>query len=587
MKLEDQTISTRGKALFVALTCLLYIVIQSFAINSVSSPADDMQELAFVNGFQTWTQLFGKDVFGLFRPVKNLLFLLLSCFPPNDIAGFRLVCICIGILSYIPVLALCRRVFDGKWTAFSAAAVWLLAPTLVSSVAWLSCVNIQIMAGVAALAICMHDRGQALMASTCLFFACVSYESAVAIGPIIVAYDFFLRPGRLRTLRAWKAYAVYAVVTATYLLLRWGVGSASSVNGSLAGLSRADLIGASAYFTLQHFGIWFWPFGNMAVFGGYTAGQISVVGHIVCWLLVAALAVSAFALRTRAPRVAFGIAMAFLGFLPTSNILGVGNGPYGDYYMDVSSIGLSILLVSVAARLLSVSGRFAKPAGVIGAVVLLVRICAIAESARWAYLWADGERAYKSTIATFPNAYYGYIVYAQMLCDRDDFAGALAHCDEAERLIGADEEQMRHVNIVRAICVMRGEKDAQKALAWLDKCEKGCSRASFVRSCHFYRGCVAEDLLNDLSFAQREYEAALPAKLGGEDIRTADRLARLYAISGKLQAAIELWREALRVSRGDFSVMCNLSIALREIGCKDEAEELRIRAQEDIGVNSR
>ena len=93
--------------------------------------------------------------------------------------------------------------------------------------------------------------------------------------------------------------------------------------------------------------------------------------------------------------------------------------------------------------------------------------------------------------------------------------------------------------------------------------------------------------MNDLFFAQREYEAALPAKLGGEDIRTADRLARLYAISGKLQAAIELWREALRVSRGDFSVMCNLSIALREIGCKDEAEELRIRAQEDIGVNSR
>ena len=577
MNLEDKTMSTQGKALFAALTCLLYVVIQSFAISSVPFPADDMQELAFVNGFQSWTQLFGKDVFGLFRPVKNLLFLLLSCFPPNDISGFRLVCICIGILSYIPVLGLCRRVFDGKWSAFSAAAVWLLAPTIVSSVAWLSCVNIQIMAGIAALALCMHDKGQTLLASTCLFFGCVSYESAVAIGPVIVAYDFFLRPGRLRTLRAWKAYAVYAVVTATYLLLRWGVGSASSVNGSLAGLSRTDLIGASAYFTLQHFGIWLWPFGNMAVFGGYAAGQVPAFGHFLCWLLVVAVAVSAFALRNRAPRVAFGIAMAFLAFLPTSNILGIGNGPYGDYYLDVTSIGLSILLVAVSARLLSVSGRFARIVGAFGAVLLLVRICAIAESARWAYLWADGERAYKSTIATFPKAYYCYIVYAQMLCDRDDFAGALSYCDDAERLIGSDEEKMRHINIVRAICVMRGEKDAQKALALLDKCENGCSRASLVRSCHFYRGCVAEDLMNDVSFAQREYEAAMPAMLGSEDIRTADRLARLYAINGKVPAAIELWRQALRVSPGDYSVTWNLSIALRQTGAIDEANRLQGR----------
>ena len=572
-----QNMNMRKYISSTALIIVAYVTIQSFAINANVFPADDIQELVFVNGMRSWTELFGKDVFGLFRPVKNLLFLILSCFDQNDISIFRLFCICIGILSFFPVLCFCRKVFKDYWFALVAASVWFLAPTLVSSCAWLSCVNIQIMSGIAALAICMHDKNRTVVASACLFLACVSYESAVAIGPIIVAYDFFLRPDRLRTLCAWKAYAVYAVVTATYLLLRWGIGSATSVNGSLVGLSRADLIGASAYFTLQHFGIWFWPFGNMAVFGGYTAGQMSAFGLVLCWLLVAVLAVSAFALRNRAPRVAFGIAMAFLAFLPTSNILGIGNGPYGDYYLDVTSIGLSILLGAVSARLLSVSGRFARIVGAFGAVLVLVRICAIAESARWAYLWADGERAYKSTIATFPKAYYGYIVYAQMLCDRDDFAGALSYCDDAERLIGSDEEKMRHINIVRAICVMRGEKDAQKALALLDKCENGCSRASLVRSCHFYRGCVAEDLMNDVSFAQREYEAAMPAMLGSEDIRTADRLARLYAINGKVPAAIELWRQALRVSPGDYSVTWNLSIALRQTGAIDEANRLQGR----------
>jgi len=271
--------------------------------------------------------------------------------------------------------------------------------------------------------------------------------------------------------------------------------------------------------------------------------------------------------------------MSFLAFLPTSNITGIGNGPYGDYYMDVASIGLSISLVSAASWLMSATGRFAKAAFALGIALLLLRCGAVAESARWAHLWADGERAYKSTVATFPEAYYGYIVYAQTLCDRNDFSGAAACCDAAERLVAADAEKMSSVDLVRAICTMRGEKDADKSLHLLAKCERGNTSPAFVRSCHFYRGCVAEDLMNDLAFAQREYEAAMPAKLGSDDIRAADRLARLYAISGNVSAAIEVWRAALHVSPNDFGMMWNLSIALREIGEIEAADRIRRRAE--------
>ena len=89
--------------------------------------------------------------------------------------------------------------------------------------------------------------------------------------------------------------------------------------------------------------------------------------------------------------------------------------------------------------------------------------------------------------------------------------------------------------------------------------------------------------MGDLALAQREYESAMPAKLGVDGIRTADRLARIYAMNGKVSAAIELWREALRVSPGDFSVMWNLSIALREIGSKEESEGLQMRVQKAMG----
>lgn len=569
----------RNVALYMALIIAAYVVIQSFTINANVFPADDIQELAFVNGMTTWTQLLGKDVFGLFRPIKNVLFGILSLFDSSDVSLFRIICVGIGVISFFPALGFCCKVFENERKAIVCAAVWFLSPTLVSSVAWLSCVNIQIMVALAIYAVSLHDDGHPVGASLCILFACFSYESAVAIGPVIVAFDYFLRAGRFRTVRGWRIYGVYASVTLLYLLLRWFAGSASTVNGSLAGVSRGELIGASAYFTLQHFAIWFWPFGNMAVFGGYSAGHVSLSEHVFCWCGIAALVSSAFILRRRAPRVGFGIAMALLAFLPTSNILGIGNGPYGDYYMGVASIGLSIVLMEIAAWLLSVYGRFSKFFVALGVGVLSIRAYAVVEAGRWAYLWADGERAYKATIATFPRAYYGYIVYAQMLCDRGDFTEALEYCDIAEQLIGMDEEKLRAINIVRAICAIRGEKNAPKALDLLDKCEKGCHQVSIIRSCRFYRGCVAEDLLNDIDLAKREYEAAIPERPGISDIQAMDRLARIYAIGGDVHKAIELWKKALRVNPGNFSVMWNLSIALHEVGDVDEAVHLQKRAK--------
>ena len=89
----------RNVALYMALIIAAYVVIQSFTINANVFPADDIQELAFVNGMTTWTQLLGKDVFGLFRPIKNVLFGILSLFDSSDVSLFRIICVGIGVIS--------------------------------------------------------------------------------------------------------------------------------------------------------------------------------------------------------------------------------------------------------------------------------------------------------------------------------------------------------------------------------------------------------------------------------------------------------------------------------------------------------
>ena len=85
MKWLDDKIDKRSERLFIFLSLAAYVVVQSFAVHAPLFPADDLQELSFVNGMSSWTELLGRDFFGLFRPVKNVIFHVLSCFDPEKI----------------------------------------------------------------------------------------------------------------------------------------------------------------------------------------------------------------------------------------------------------------------------------------------------------------------------------------------------------------------------------------------------------------------------------------------------------------------------------------------------------------------
>ena len=214
------------KILPVLVILAAYVSIQMFAISGPYFSMDDKQELSHVAGVDHWWHVFGADAFMLFRPVKNILFSFFCLFPERLTFVCRLVATIIGCVCLFPVLALFRRIFRNERFALFAAAVWMLAPTLVSSVAWLSCVNIQIMCAVGALAIVLHDKAFEglenrwqlhLAASLCLFLACVSYEQAVAVGPLIIVFDYYLRPNRFSLKRSYYAYVAYGLVTLLYL----------------------------------------------------------------------------------------------------------------------------------------------------------------------------------------------------------------------------------------------------------------------------------------------------------------------------------------------------------------------------------
>ena len=555
------------RALPIFAIIVTYVAIQSFSVMGPYFTMDDAQELSHVNSFESWRQVLGADAFQLFRPVKNLIFSFFALFPENMTPLCRISAIVIGCLSIFPVLALFRRVFRDEQRALLASAVWMLAPTLVSSVAWLSCVNIQIMCALGASAIALHDKafeGEsfrpsfAVAAAACLFLACVSYEQAVAVGPIVVIFDFYLRPERFKSKNAFLVYAVYALVTVLYLLLRGKVGSVSSLNGSFDNVNRLGIMIASAYFTCWHFFVWLWPFGNMSPTGSYSSVDISILVHLGCWFVVLTLGILSFALRRRSPLLAMGIAFALLGFLPVSNILGFGNGPYGDYYMGLPSMGLSIVVVTVCGYLFAMKGSLRLLGFSMCAILATTRIFAVPEAARWAWLWADGSRAFRSGIEAFPFTFANRQLYARVCYEGGRLDELKDCCDWLKSHLSPDSEQLAIVYDIQALVALNIEHDAKGAMNYLDYALRVDVRGTLRRVTRYYRGCVYEDLLADEKSAEAEYRAAVSGTWNVDTSAAADRLARLLAIRGEFEEAEALWEKAVRYTPNDVALRHNL-----------------------------
>ena len=581
-------VSIRKVLLF--LVPFVYASILCFSLSDEWFPADDKQEMVFVRDAKTIWSLLEVDVFGLFRPVKNLVFVLFGwMLPAIGVRGCRIAAIAVGAISFFPVLALCRRIFRNERKAILATSIWLLSPTLVSSAAWLSAANIQIMVAFASLAIVFHDDAwndtgrrdfRCLLAGSFLFMALISYECAISIPPILFLFDLLLRPGRIKNRKVWLAYVFYAITVAAYLILRSSCHASTQVNGSFVNIEQWQLVVSSPFFTGQHFLSWFWPFGRFTVFGSYKWGQASWTILVLCALLFVFVLAFAIAEWKRLSILSFCILFALFAFAPVSNCLGFGNGPYGDYYLSFSSIGISAGFIELCSLLLRRKGKL-RPFAIAAVFIFAsIRLLSLPEAVRWSRWWRSGERAYAVSIRNFPSFFYNKVVFAAFLFDSGRQDEALALGDEVEAVIGENAQQMSSIHQLRALYAIQTERNAEKALEEIDKSLRTIESGRALANAHYYRGCVFEDLKGDDSAAEREYELALAGKWDTDSVPCADRLARLKAIRGEHDAAIELWEKAMKLDPGNTSVLWNLSIAYRSAGDNSLSNELRERVRQ-------
>lgn len=343
-------------ALLLALICLL-------AWPGMYAPLllDDLDQMTRVSGFTSWRDCFGWDAYGLFRPVKNLIY-----YGLDDISLFHWHALNLSIyLAAIQVVyLLLRRLLDSPVWAFAAVTLWATCPTQASTAIWMSCVNISFSIGFTCACVFFHDLSQAksgrnmeftALAGLCLFLAQCGYETAVAAPALCVLVDA-LRKRPLFSRAAILRYVMLATVTLTYLAIRSSIGaqfSASKRNPCFAPDTENWQLSLSApWFLWKHFSMWLMPSGRIEFCGNYIWGISAAPWELAAawaWLLLLIGAI--FLTWKRQPWVAFGLLWFLVASFPSSNFVPVWSGPIEDYYLVFPGIGLAIALLGCAKAL--------------------------------------------------------------------------------------------------------------------------------------------------------------------------------------------------------------------------------------------
>jgi len=322
---------------------------------------DDLDQTNYVGGFTSWQDCFGRDCYGLFRPVKNLIY-----YGLGDLALFKWHALNLSVYlgAVVAVYLFVRRLLGSPLWALAAVTLWATSPTQVSTAVWMSAVNLSLAIALTCACLCFHDlsrakSGRALgltaLALLSLFLAECSYETAVAVPGLCVLVDA-LRKRSLFSRAAILHYLSLAAVTLFYLAIRAHAGAVLSKYGMLGiapDITSWQLSLSAPWFLWRHFSMWLMPLGRIEFCGTYVWGISAAPWELAAaWVWLFLLMGLIFLTWKRAPWVAFGLLWFLVSSFPSSNFIPIWAGPIADYYLVFPGIGLAIALLGVVKALL-------------------------------------------------------------------------------------------------------------------------------------------------------------------------------------------------------------------------------------------
>jgi len=563
---------------FAALCTALVVAVTVLNVLVIGAPMilDDLDELEHVRSFNSVLDaVLRPDCYGLFRPVKNVLFFAVA-------NSGRFATVLRHVIPWGAYLLACmlfiqyaNRLLKNRTWAVLCALVWTLSPTQVSSVAWFSCANILVMALFFLAGMLLYDTGirrggfpraparvPMVFSGLCFFLAVLSYEAAVAFPALLVMHDAVTgrRPGR-KDLARVGCFGLVALAAVAIRLA--GAGRMSMGSEGFSPMTDSQIVFASGHFFLDHLAWWFFPVGRQEILGTFVWGASLpawVLG--IEWGLLICLGAVLLLLWKKAPLISFGMLWYFVAFSPVSNLIPLKNGPFADYYLVLPGMGLALALVATARRILEVmrgaGPRSALRRVAVSALVFLIlwRGGMAAASFAWATTWRSPAELFRRSVESGPVAFRARANLARIY----KMAGASGAARTlARQSIEEAPWYALSYNVLGDVETLRG--DYRSACTNYSQAIEADPRNSYP---YFAMAYVCETHLNETEKAVSYYEQVLMFPWNRYSETASLNLSRLYAVGGRVDEAIRIMEEALKYVPSSSALRHNLDVAYRQ-----------------------
>lgn len=416
--------STWGLLIFLA-ACAALPYLNTLFNDFVYDDSVQVLENPYVQSFRHLGKVFtttawsftGHGPSNYYRPMMSLGYLFCYQIFGRSPWGFHAVNIALHAMVVGAVFLLGRELFQSRWIAFWAAALFALHPIHTESVAWIGGVTdlevtlFYVITFLFYLKVATENGGSnrrmqiAMVVSFAL--AAISKEQALTLPALATIYEHFFRGDRRQTTAKQKVsrYDLLWIAAAVYMLVRIRLLGSFSPLSQFPDLTRTQ-VGLSAVALL---GAYFWKLVYPAQLCAFYVFHKSV--SLLDWRVLAGSAALIIyfglliLLWRRAQGAAFSLLWLLLTLMPVLNAKWVGANVFAERYLYLPSAGFCWLVAWAGSRAWdSIEERpklrtaFAAGIGV-AAVLCCARIVSRNRD------WRDNLTLYERTLQVSPDAY--------------------------------------------------------------------------------------------------------------------------------------------------------------------------------------
>ena len=496
--------------------------------------------------------------------------------------GFHLTSLLLHCANGVLVFLLFARMTRAIWASAFVAAVFLLHPLHVESVAW-AAARKDVLSGLfALLALLAYERSMRAPRARCYAVAVFAW---LALGlmakPTLVTLPFAMLlldewpggrlrrpgkperwdPGRIRRAVVEKLplFGLVGVASAVTYAAQQSGGTVQSFELYSLGMRLENaLVSGVAYLANA-----FWPRG-LSVFYPHPGGSLSLGQVVTSAFVLVAISLGAMAALRHRPYWAVGWFWFLGGLVPVIGLVQIGQASMADRYTYLPLIGLAAS-VAWGAREIAARGRgFARAVAGLGIAVVLALAIGTTAQVR---IWRNSTTLFEHSLRVTERNHVAHTNLGLAFASADRLEEAAAHLLAAVRIaprapiasgllgdVRSAQKRPRDA-LVHYRAAVDGEPDSTR---WLTALARVLAQ------------------LDQFDRAAAKYRALIRLRPGSADLHSALGFTLLRA--GRPEAAVASYRQSIRLDSDRAEVHGQLGTALVRSGDSDGAVDALRRA---------